>query len=63
MKKLFAILMAVAISLSLAVTAIADEPTGSITITNATKDQTYTIYKIFDASVKLDADGKAEAVA
>ena len=63
MKKLFAILMAVAILLSLAVTAIADEPTGSITITNATKDQTYTIYKIFDASIQLGTDGKAEAVA
>ena len=49
--------------LSMGVTAFADEPTGSITVTNATKDQTYTVYKIFDASIKLAADGTAEAVA
>ena len=63
MKKLISILMALAIVLSLSVTAFAAENTGSITITNATIDQTYTVYKIFDASIKLNADGTtAEAV-
>ena len=48
----------------LGVTAFAAENTGSITITNATIDQTYTVYKIFDASIKLDTSKvNAEAVA
>ena len=50
MKKVLAIIMAMVMLLSLGVTAFAEEPTGSITITNATKDKTYTVYKIFDAS-------------
>ena len=54
--------MAVAIILSMAVTAIADEPTGSITITNATIDETYALYKIFDASISTDAAGDTNAV-
>ena len=62
MKKLISILMVLAMVLSLSVAAFADENTGSITITNATIDKTYTVYKIFDASIKLAADGKAEAV-
>ena len=62
MKKLISILMVLAMVLSLSVAAFADENTGSITITNATIDETYTVYKIFDASIKLAADGKAEAV-
>ena len=64
MKKFLSILMVLAVVLSLGVTAFAAEKTGSITITNATIDQTYTVYKIFDASIKLAADGEtAEAVA
>ena len=47
----------------LGVTAFAAENTGSITITNATIDETYTVYKIFDATIKQSADGKTEAVA
>ena len=63
MKRVFAILLALAMVLSLGVCAFAAEGTGSITITNATIDETYTIYKIFDASIKLAADGEtAEAV-
>ena len=57
MKRVFAILLALAMVLSLGVTAFAAEETGSITITNATKDKTYSIYKIFDATIKLAADG------
>ena len=62
MKKFLAILMVLAIVLSLSVTAFAAE-TGSITITNATIDQTYNVYKIFDATISKDADGKTNAVA
>ena len=56
MKKFLSLMMALALVLSLGVTAFAAE-TGSITITNATIDETYTVYKIFDASVKPAADG------
>ncbi|MBQ1263813.1 MAG: hypothetical protein IIY04_00140, partial [Oscillospiraceae bacterium] len=62
MKRMLSILMVVAIVLSLSVTAFAAD-TGSITITNATIDESYAVYKIFDASVKLASDGSAEAVA
>ena len=63
MKKFLSILMVLTLVLSLSVTAFATENTGSITITNATIDETYTVYKIFDASIKLAADGEtAEAV-
>lgn len=63
MKKFLSILMVMILVLSLSVTAFAAENTGSITITNATIDETYTIYKIFDASIKLAADGEtADAV-
>ena len=55
-------MMAVVLVLSLGVTAFAAENTGSITITNATKDDTYSIYKIFDATYSTDADGNADAV-
>lgn len=48
---------------SLSVTAFAEdtgstEKTGSITITNATIDETYAVYQIFDATIKLAADGE-----
>ena len=63
MKKFLSILMVLVLALSLSVTAFAAEGKGSITITNATIDETYTIYKIFDASFKPAADGTtAEAV-
>ena len=54
-KKLMAALLAVALLCAMAVPAFAAEGaatgtgnTGSITITNAAKDETYTIYRIFD---------------
>ena len=63
MKKFLSILMVLSLVLSLGVTAFAAENTGSITVTNATIDQTYSVYKIFDASIKLAADGEtADAV-
>ena len=53
MKRLFAIMMALAMMLSLGVTAFAAD-TGTITITNARPEETYTLYKIFDAKVSDD---------
>jgi hypothetical protein len=62
MKKLTTMLLALVMVLSLGVTAFA-AGTGSITVTNATIDETYAVYKIFDASIKMAADGEtAEAV-
>ena len=51
MKRFISLMMALAMVLSLGVIASADEATGSITITNATIDQEYAPYKIFDASI------------
>lgn len=48
-KRMFTILMSVLMVLALALPAFA-EGTGSITINNATKGKTYTIYKVFDAT-------------
>lgn len=55
MRKLFTVLLALAMTLTLAVPAFAAE-TGSITIINPQGDHTYTAYKIFD--VTYTADGK-----
>ncbi len=57
MKKLFAMILAIATVLTLGVNAIAAPAatTGSITITNALKDETYNLYKIFDLSYNADA--------
>ena len=49
MKKLFAVLLAVAMLLSLGVTAFADDPTGKITVVNAPEGVSYRAYKLFDA--------------
>jgi hypothetical protein len=54
--------MALVLVLSLSVTALADENTGSITITNATIDETYSLYHIFDATYSTDENGNADAV-
>ena len=62
MKRLFACLMALVLVLSLSVTAFAAENTGSITITNATIDETYSLYHIFDATYSTDENGNADAV-
>lgn len=50
MRKLFTVLLALAMTLALAVSAFAAETTGSITITNPQEDRTYTAYKIFDVT-------------
>ncbi len=58
MKKLFAMILAIATVLTLGVNAIAAPAatTGSITITNALKDETYNLYKIFDLSYNAGAE-------
>ena len=62
MKKFLSILLVLTMVLSLGITAFADENTGSITITNATIGDGYSLYKIFDATYSTDASGNADAV-
>ena len=54
MRKLFRVLLALAMTLALAVPAFAADTTGSITITNPQGDRTYTAYKIFDVTYSGD---------
>ena len=59
MKRLICIMTALILMLSLSVTAFATEAEasiGTISITNATKGDTYTLYKIFDANAKGEGD-------
>ena len=63
-RKLTSLLLALVMVFALAVTVAAEGTTGttgtgSITISNAAKGETYTIYKLFDATVS--ADGKSIA--
>ena len=65
-RKLASLLLALVMAFALAVTAFAQDVThpdgnGSITISNAAKGETYTIYKLFDATVHEDADGSSIA--
>ena len=58
-RKLTSLLLALVMVFALAVTAFAQDETvtggtGSITISNAAKGETYTIYKLFDATVSKD---------
>ena len=62
MKKLLSMILALVLVLSLGVTAFAAENTGSITITNATKNQTYTVYKLFDATYDANADSVSYSI-
>lgn len=63
MKKLASILLALVMVLSMATFAFAqdvaltDPDNATITITNAAKGETYTIYKLFDATVTGDENG------
>ena len=58
-RKLTSLLLALVMVFALAVTAFAQDETvgagaGAITISNAAKGETYTIYKLFDATVSAD---------
>ena len=54
MRKLFTVLLALALTLALAVPAFAADATGSITITNPQENRTYKAYKIFDVTYTAD---------
>ena len=63
-RKLASLLLALVMVFALAVTVAADGTTGttgtgSITISNAAKGETYTIYKLFDATVNKDGSSIA----
>ena len=63
-RKLTSLLLALVMVFALAVTAFAQDiavtgGTGSITISNAAKGETYTIYKLFDATVNADGSSIA----
>lgn len=70
-KRLFAMLLAVLMTLAIGTTAFAqgintNSGAGSITITNAVKDKTYDIYRIFDLTgvdTSSPADGKFDTYA
>lgn len=62
MKKFLSILLVLTLVLSLGVTVLAVENTGSITIANATIGNSYRLYKIFDATYSTDSNGNADAV-
>lgn len=55
MKKFFAVLMALVLVLSMGTVALAAGETGTITITNAVKDETYTVYKMLNFAPTADA--------
>ena len=57
MKRISCLLLALALILALSVTAFAVDETGSITIKNAAKGETYSVVKLFDASVTGKEDG------
>ena len=61
MKKLLSVIAAMVMVMAFSMTVFASG-TGSITITNATKDQKYNIYRIFDATVKTGTGGAIEGV-
>lgn len=57
MKKIFALTLAMMMVFSLALSANADTPTGTVVIDNAAAGETYTFYRVYDLeSVKVDAD-------
>lgn len=61
-KRILAILLAVVMVLAMAAPALADDvDDGSITVTNATAGQTYTLYKLFDLTY-TDLDDGSKAV-
>ena len=62
MKRIIAILMMLALVLPISVDIFATDNTGSITISNATVDQTYTVYQLFDATFVNDSEGNTQAV-
>ncbi len=61
-RKLMALLLALVMVLSLSVTAFATGETGTITVDNPQKDQTYKAYKIFDVTYNADKTAYAYSI-
>lgn len=58
MKRIISFIMALALVFTMSIPVFAtDAGKGSITITNATIDEEYTLYKIFDATLAVDENG------
>lgn len=55
MKKFFALMLAMIMAMAMTVTAFADEPAHTITITNPQKGITYKAYKLFNVTKAADA--------
>lgn len=62
MKKILSFMLALVLVLTMSVTAFAADGQGSITITNATIGEKYSVYKLFDATYNADEEGNADAV-
>ncbi len=62
MKKVFALVLALAMILAAAAAYAADPTSGSITVEKNYKDQQYALYKLFDAEVTWADDGTVEAI-
>ncbi len=64
-KKVLSVLLVALMALAFSgMTAFAADPTsGSIEVTGSKKDQTYTLYKLFDAQITFKEDGTQRAIA
>ena len=62
MRRLLSVFLIFALVLPMSVAVFAADNTGSITISNATIDQTYTVYQLFDATYLNDSQGNTQAV-
>lgn len=63
MKKLMALVIAMVMVLGMGTAVFAAAPTsGSVTVNPNFKDQTYTLYKLFDAKMTYDDSGELQAV-
>ena len=64
MKKILPFLLVAVMMLSMGTAAFATEGTGTITVQNAAKGETYEIYKIFDATIsESQTDGESDSIA
>ena len=68
MKKILAVVLSIAVMLTMGIVTTgvafaADPPTsGSVTVNPNYKDQTYTLYKLFDAQITFDDQGAQKAI-
>ncbi len=54
LKKVLSVVLALSVVLTCSIASFAASNDGQITITNAAKDKTYSVYKVFDATVSSD---------